>query len=64
MHLCLRELAVMKKGPLFKSIRVLVVLPAAILLAAGLVILRRKAARQVPTLYLVVRDVRYLLCPD
>jgi RND family efflux transporter MFP subunit len=38
----------MKKGPLFKSIRVLLVLLAAILIAAVLVILRPKAARQVP----------------
>lgn len=38
----------MKKGPLFKSFRVLIVLFAAILIAAVLVILRPKAARQVP----------------
>jgi len=38
----------MKKGPLFKSIRVLIVLFAAILIAAVLVILRPRAERQVP----------------
>lgn len=38
----------MKKGPLFKSIRVVVVLIAAILIAAVLVILRPRAARQLP----------------
>ena len=38
----------MKKGLLFKSIRVLLVLSAAILIAAVLVILRPRAARQVP----------------
>jgi RND family efflux transporter MFP subunit len=38
----------MKKGPLFKSSRVLIVLFAAILIAAVLVSLRPKAARQVP----------------
>jgi len=38
----------MKKGTLFKSIRVLIVLFAAILIAAVLVSLRPKAARQVP----------------
>ena len=38
----------MKKGPLFKSFRVLIVLFAAILIAAVLVILRPKAERQVP----------------
>jgi RND family efflux transporter MFP subunit len=38
----------MKKGPLFKSIRVLIVLFAAILIAVVLVSLRPKAARQLP----------------
>jgi RND family efflux transporter MFP subunit len=38
----------MKKGPLFKSIRILIVLFAAILIAVVLVSLRPKAARQVP----------------
>ena len=38
----------MKKGPLFKSFRVLIVLFAAVLFAVVLVILRPKAERQVP----------------
>jgi hypothetical protein len=53
----------MKKGPLFNSIRVVIALPADILLAVVLVILRLKAARQVPALYLAVRDVRGLIVP-
>jgi len=38
----------MKKGALFKTVRVLVVLSAALVIAATLVILRPKAERQVP----------------
>jgi RND family efflux transporter MFP subunit len=38
----------MKKGPFFKSIRTMIVLFAAVLIAGVLVILRPKAARQVP----------------
>ena len=38
----------MKKGALFKSLRVLVVISAALVIAATLVILRPKAERQVP----------------
>jgi hypothetical protein len=53
----------MKKGPLFNSIRVVIALPADILLAVVLVILRLKAARQVPALYLAVRDVGDLIVP-
>jgi hypothetical protein len=53
----------MKKGPLFNSIRVMIALLADILLAVVLVILRLKAARQVPALYLAVRDVGDLIVP-